>query len=61
MGLHCTAATHAFNPSHSKLNESEKKDSVLRKHSLHGKNSSLGFIVAVYQWKYAKSLTPPIA
>ena len=29
---------------------------VLRKHSLHGENSSLGFIEAVHQWKFKKPL-----
>jgi len=28
-----------------------RKENILRKHSLHAENSSLGFIKAVYKWK----------
>jgi len=33
-----------------------RKGKVQRKHSLHGKNSSLSFIEAVYQWKKCHSI-----
>jgi len=32
------------------LNQFKKKWNVLRKHSLHGENSSVGFIEAGHQW-----------
>ena len=44
--------------------ESEKRKSLkLKKHSLHGdgENSSLCFIEAVHQWKWATPLTLPRA